>query len=33
LITAIITDAGILRFPYSEPMRAMAGAALATMPA
>lgn len=28
-ITAIITDAGILRFPYHEPVRAMAGAALA----
>jgi methylthioribose-1-phosphate isomerase len=33
LITAIITDAGILRSPYHEPIRAIAGAALATMPA
>lgn len=33
LIAAIITDAGVLRFPYSEAIRAMVGAAPAAVPA
>ncbi len=32
-ITAIITDAGVLRFPYDEPIRAMAGVGLASVSA
>lgn len=32
-ITAIVTDAGIARFPYNEPIRAMVGAALTAAPA
>jgi methylthioribose-1-phosphate isomerase len=32
-ITAIVTDTGVMRFPYNEPIRGMVGAALATAPA